>query len=126
MFQNFSLLDALKPAFQMRHLIHRWKESGYLFLKPGHFFVSTFKKCSGKIAVTQNIVLHCRYFVPVIKIFGKFEPVSLKLLLSTSFTLQFATLLKHQHFDQSCILSGLESTLVGHFFILFVLPSGKN
>ena len=66
----------------MRDLTHRSKESRYFLKKTRHFFrfsrrsrrglVSTLEKCSEKVAVMQNVVLHCRYFVPAIKIFGKF------------------------------------------------------
>ena len=35
---EFFLRDTLKIAFQMRHITHRWTQSGYFFLKSGHFF----------------------------------------------------------------------------------------
>lgn len=34
---SFFFLDALKTAFQIRHLTHRWTQ-GNFFLKSGHFF----------------------------------------------------------------------------------------
>ena len=44
---EFFLLDALKTAFQMRHVIHRWKQSGYFYPKiKAPFF--NFQKTAGK------------------------------------------------------------------------------
>ena len=34
----FFLLDDFKTTFQIRHLTHRWEQSGYFFLKPGNLF----------------------------------------------------------------------------------------
>ena len=45
-FLSFFLVDAIKTAFQMRHLTHRWTQSGYFALKSGLFF--DFKKRAGK------------------------------------------------------------------------------
>ena len=36
-FLEFFLINALKIEFQMRHLTHRWTQSGYFFLKSGQF-----------------------------------------------------------------------------------------
>ena len=40
---EFLFLDAFETAFSMRYLNHRWTQSGYFFLKQGHFF-SIFSK----------------------------------------------------------------------------------
>ena len=37
-FMVFFLLDDFKTTFQIRHLTHRWEQSGYFFLKPGNLF----------------------------------------------------------------------------------------
>ena len=38
-FGVFFFLDALKIAFQMRYLTHRWTQLGYSFQKSGNFFI---------------------------------------------------------------------------------------
>ena len=60
---DFFLLDALKTAFQMRHLTHRWAQSGYLFQKPGHFFFDLLKEPSEIFFIpfkylTKQLLLH--------------------------------------------------------------------